>query len=111
NSRHMGMSDETEAFKPLKNAHEFPGVGINVVGKDVFIDRPPGRGMNRDEIVGSQAYGETSQEFPSPRAALGVGILLETFASPIASLFGALVEIERLVKNGKVVITHQRGPA
>src|SRR5262249_19609890 len=45
------------------------------------------------------------------RPAGDIGIILETSSRPVTRLLGALIEIERLVKNREIVIPHQRRPA
>src|SRR5580700_10336206 len=107
----MRMPHKAEPVKPLENAHELAWIGVNVIRKDVFVDRPPRRRMHRHEIVRPQPYGQVPQKLPSRRPPSRVRILLKTFPRPVTRLLGPLVEIERLVKNRKIMIPHQRSPA
>jgi hypothetical protein len=105
------VADETEAVKPFKQADESSGIGVDVVGKNVFVDRPPGRSMDRDKLGRFYSNGQVPQEFPPVAAPDWVRIFLEAPPGPIGGLFRPGVKIVRLVENGKIVVPHDRRPA
>ena len=40
-ARHMCVSDKAEVINPFKNSVDLVGIGIDIVWKDVFSNRPP----------------------------------------------------------------------
>src|SRR5262249_11640784 len=101
---HVGMPDETEFLKPFDKAYKLAGIGVDVVRKDVFVDRAAGRSMDGHELRRAQPNRQIAQELPAAAAALRLGIGLETIARPIAGLLRAAVKVVRLVKDRKIVI-------
>jgi hypothetical protein len=97
----MRVADEAEPLKALKDADEFAGIGVDVVGKNVFVDRPPRRGMNATKSLVLSAPAdcpETSSDWPG---ADRVRVFLKTPARPVTRLLGPAVEIERLIEDRK----------
>src|SRR5881396_1140897 len=105
----MRVADEAEALEALEDADELSRVGVDVIGKDVFIDRPSWRSVNCDEFIRAHAHGKITEELPALRLSHRIGIVLKLLPSPEASLLGAGVEVERLVKHREIVIAHERG--
>ncbi len=108
-ARDVGMPDEADLFDAFEDGREFSGVGVDVVGEDVFVDRPAWRGMDGHHAGASFDGGEFSEESPSCGAAVWVGVIFEDFACPVAGLFCADVEIVRFVEDSEVVVAHERG--
>jgi hypothetical protein len=107
----MGVPDKAQLLKPLENTHEFPRIRVNVIRKNVFIDRPARGGVHRDEIVGFQPNRHVAQVFPAIGPADDVGVVLKRLARPEASLLRAAVDVKRLLKDSKVLISHYGGAA
>src|SRR6266568_1001051 len=105
------VADEADLVETLENADEFAGVGVDVIRKNVLIDRPPRRRVHADELPMLEAHRQIPQELPAPPTAHRIGISFEAISRPETGLLGAAVEIERLVKNRKVMVAHQRNPA
>ena len=66
------MADEAEPLETLENADELGGIRVDVVGEDVLVHRPPGRGVHRDEVGRPDPHRQVAQELPPLGAALGV---------------------------------------
>ena len=82
--RHVGMADEAEAVKSLEDADELSGIGVNVVGKDVFVDRPSRRGMNGDKLRRLDPHRQIAQKLPSLGPADRVGVVLKAAPRPVS---------------------------
>src|SRR4051812_12331910 len=104
----MRVADETELFESLENADEFAGIGVNVVGENVFVDWTPRGCVDGNQFRGFQPHGQVAEELPSFGPADGVGIILEALPGPVASLLRPAIEIERFVKDGEIVVSHER---
>src|SRR5437660_12644789 len=103
----MRVADEAEMLEALKNAHELSRIGVNVIRKDVFVDRPARRCVNTDEPIRAYAHRQISQKLPAIGATLHVGIILELLSRPKTRRLGAAVEVERLIKYREIVISHE----
>src|SRR6266516_3827504 len=106
----MRVADKADLVEALKDADELARIGVNVVGKNVFIDRPARRGVNADHLPLLEANWQVTEVFPAPSPANRIGIGFEAISGPKTGLFRAAVEVKRLVKHRKVVVAHQRNP-
>src|SRR5262245_42278081 len=102
----MRVSHETQTIETPKNANELSRIRVDVVREDVFINGPPRGSVDGDEIIRPHADGQVAQMLPSIRPANGIRIVLELLPRPVAGAFGPAVEVERLVEDGEVVISH-----
>src|SRR6185369_1703011 len=60
-----------------------------------------------EDVILLEADGQVAKEFPAAGAAGRGGIGFKAVAGPETRLLGPAVEIERLVKDGKVVVAHE----
>src|SRR4051812_44008313 len=102
------MADEAELLKALKDAHELAGIGVNVVGEDVFVDRTTRRRVDGNEFIRLDPHRQSANELPPIGPAGDVRVAFKDASRPETRGFSAAVEVVRLVEHREVVISHQR---
>src|SRR5688500_1968660 len=107
----MRMPHEANLVEALKDAHELAGIGVNVIRKNVLVDRPPRRGVHAQHLPLLEADGQVAEELPALSAPHRIGISLETISRPETGLLRPAIEVEWFVENGEIVVAHQRNPA
>src|SRR2546423_14978474 len=101
----MRVSDKAKVLETLENAHELSGISIDVIRKDVFIDRAARRRVDAYEAIGAHAHRKIPKEFPAVGTPLNVWIILKLLSRPETCRLGAAVEIERLIEHREIVIS------
>src|SRR6476620_6581406 len=105
----MRVTDKTELLESLENAHKLAWIRVNIVRKNVFIDRPPRGGVYRNEFRRFHSNRQMAAKPPSVGPTHEIGIVVKYAACPEAGRFRAGIEVVRLIKDGEIMIAHQCG--